>query len=113
MKLIIKALLISLCFCLFTTVPSWSVDLKEAMEDNIIEACEAKHTETGEIYYCILSQLYAFNNVIYLYYENRNNPQHLDVFDNIWNNSYDEEYGVYDFVVIERGIRTYLKVMEE
>jgi hypothetical protein len=106
---ILISVLLSLCLVL----PVAAKTHKEIIEDGIIDACEAKHTETGNLYYCILSQLYAFNKVIQYYYENMQNPERLDVFDNVWDSCYDEEYGVHDFIVIEKGIRTYLRTLDK
>jgi len=112
MKLKIKIILLSFLFSLFLVIPSHAeIDFREAMEGSIIEACEAKCKTTGERYYCILSELYAFNKIISYYREYYNTP-HLDVFDEIWENNYNRAYSTYNFVIIEKGIRAYLENLE-
>lgn len=110
MKLITKIILISLWFNLCLIVPSWPATIDD-IENDIITSCKTEYTDTSDRYYCMLSQLYAFNKVIDYYREYYNTP-HIDVFDEIWKNNTDQNRGMEDFIVIEKGIRTYLENLD-
>ena len=109
MKTLVK-IIISICLILCVAVPSWS-ETKLDIENKIIEACEAKYTQKGKLYYCMLSELYALN-VIVSYYMDYRGTEHIGVFNEIWDNNFDRKFEVYNYVIIEKGIRAYLESVE-
>ena len=104
-KIIIFTLLIS--FCVFSN--SIASDQKDSMRDDIIKSCLSKHEQGGsDLYYCILSQLYAFERVLDLINKHKS-PEDLKKRNEILKKYINKKYHIFDFIKVEEEFNYYLE----
>ena len=104
-KVIIFTLLI--CFCIFNN--SIASDKKDCVRNNTIRSCEYKYEQgSSNLYYCILSQFYAFERVldIIIRYKSQENANKIN---KLLQKYHNKKLDVFNFVKIERDFNYYLE----
>lgn len=108
-KIIIFILLI--IFCVFSNSTASDKE-SDAIKNSLIKVCESKYEQgSSNLYYCILSQFYAFERVLDIMIKYKPSED-IKKLDNLLIKHHSKRYDVFDFIKVERDFNNYLKEKE-